>query len=151
VLAFANLSGDPRQEYFSDGITDDIITELSREPERAVVVVHAYMRLDPYYQPVAPGWLGLAYYQLRRYADALAPLRECVSRLPKYTAARARLAATYAQLGLQEEARAEIAAVLRVDSKHTIDGYHRRVPPYKRISDAELMFEGLRKAGLPEK
>ena len=30
VLPFSNLSGDPAQEYFSDGITDDIITELSR-------------------------------------------------------------------------------------------------------------------------
>ena len=30
VLAFTNMSGDPDQEYFSDGIADDIITELSR-------------------------------------------------------------------------------------------------------------------------
>ena len=30
VLAFNNMSGDPEQEYFSDGITEDIITELSR-------------------------------------------------------------------------------------------------------------------------
>src|SRR5688572_22998184 len=30
VLPFANLSGDPEQEHFSDGITEDIITELSR-------------------------------------------------------------------------------------------------------------------------
>ena len=29
-MPFANLSGDPGQEYFSDGITEDIITELSR-------------------------------------------------------------------------------------------------------------------------
>jgi len=30
VLSFANMSGDPEQQYFSDGITEDIITELSR-------------------------------------------------------------------------------------------------------------------------
>ena len=30
VLPFLNLSGDPEQQYFSDGITEDIITELSR-------------------------------------------------------------------------------------------------------------------------
>ncbi len=30
VLAFENLSGDPEQEYFADGIAEDLITELSR-------------------------------------------------------------------------------------------------------------------------
>ena len=37
VLAFANMSGDPAQEYVSDGITDDIITELSRFGELFVI------------------------------------------------------------------------------------------------------------------
>lgn len=32
VMAFDNISGDPGQDYFSDGISDDIITALSRSP-----------------------------------------------------------------------------------------------------------------------
>src|SRR5690606_14508497 len=30
VLPFHNLSGDPEQEYFADGVVDDVITALSR-------------------------------------------------------------------------------------------------------------------------
>jgi TolB-like protein/Flp pilus assembly protein TadD len=37
VLAFDNLSGDPEQEYFSDGIAEDIITALSKTPKVFVI------------------------------------------------------------------------------------------------------------------
>jgi adenylate cyclase len=37
VLPFTNLSGDPQQEYFSDGITDDLVTDLSRVPGLFVI------------------------------------------------------------------------------------------------------------------
>ena len=37
VLPFTNMSGDPEQGYFSDGITEDIITELSRFPALFVI------------------------------------------------------------------------------------------------------------------
>ena len=37
VLPFVNLSGDPEQQYFSDGITEDIITELSRFRQLLVI------------------------------------------------------------------------------------------------------------------
>ena len=30
VLPFANLSGDPSQDYFADGITEDLITDLAK-------------------------------------------------------------------------------------------------------------------------
>ncbi|MDH3465027.1 MAG: adenylate/guanylate cyclase domain-containing protein [Gammaproteobacteria bacterium] len=37
VLPFTNMSGDPEQEYFSDGITEDIITALSHFRELLVI------------------------------------------------------------------------------------------------------------------
>ena len=37
VLPFDNLSGDPAQDYFSDGLTEDIITELARNRELMVI------------------------------------------------------------------------------------------------------------------
>jgi adenylate cyclase len=37
VLPFTNLGGDPEQDYFSDGMTEDIITELSRFSELLVI------------------------------------------------------------------------------------------------------------------
>ena len=37
VLAFQNMSGDAEQEYFSDGISEDIITDLSKLSELHVI------------------------------------------------------------------------------------------------------------------
>ena len=37
VLPFDNMSGDPDQEYFSDGLTEEIITGLSKVPELFVI------------------------------------------------------------------------------------------------------------------
>ncbi|MDH3692326.1 MAG: adenylate/guanylate cyclase domain-containing protein [Gammaproteobacteria bacterium] len=43
VLPFTNMSGDPEQEYFSDGITEDIITSLSRISGLLVVARNSTM------------------------------------------------------------------------------------------------------------
>jgi adenylate cyclase len=40
ILPFSNMSGDPEQEYFSDGITEDIITDLSKISALFVVGRH---------------------------------------------------------------------------------------------------------------
>ena len=50
VLPFTNLSGDKEQEYFSDGITEDTITELSRFAELFVIARNSsfqYKRKSP--------------------------------------------------------------------------------------------------------
>ena len=44
VLPLQNLSGDPNQEYFADGMTDELITELARIPNLRVVSRTSVMR-----------------------------------------------------------------------------------------------------------
>lgn len=42
VLPFENLTGDPEQEYFSDGLTDEMITQLGRlQPDRLRVIARS--------------------------------------------------------------------------------------------------------------
>ncbi len=44
VLPFDNMSGDPEQEYFSDGIAEDVITELSRFHALSVIARNSSFR-----------------------------------------------------------------------------------------------------------
>ena len=63
VLPFVNMSGDPEQEYFSDGITEDIITALSRFGSLAVVARNSsfrYKGLSPKVQDIGRE-LGVCY------------------------------------------------------------------------------------------
>jgi adenylate cyclase len=120
-------------------------------PARAIEATERHMRVDPFYAPLAPGCLGLAHYMLKQYSQALPWLRECASRSPNLRAAHCFLAATYARLGAIEKARAEAAEALRIDPKWTIEGSGAQLNRFKRPEDAEHYFDGLRKAGLPER
>jgi len=63
VLPFTNMSGDPDQEYFSDGITEDIITALSRFHEFTVIARNSsfrYKKLSPKIEEVGRE-LGVKY------------------------------------------------------------------------------------------
>ena len=44
---------------------------LAGDPARAIEAVERHMRLDPFYAPLAPGFLGLAHYMLKQYSQAL--------------------------------------------------------------------------------
>jgi adenylate cyclase len=122
------------------------------EPARAIEVLEANMRLDPF-QPLllyATGWLGQANYSLKRYGEAVRLFRESASGLPNLQWPHVMLAAAYAQSGQLEEARAEAAEVPRINPGFTIESY-KCLAVFKHAKDAEHRFDGLRKAGLPER
>lgn len=121
--------------------------------ERAINVGEAHLRVDPFTLPVARGWFGLAYYMLRRYAEAIVSLREFVLQSPNHPG-RIWLVAAYAQTSRLEEARAEITEVLRRHPliKTGLESWScgLRKPFYLLDKDAGHLLEGVRKAWLPE-
>jgi adenylate cyclase len=120
------------------------------EPDRAIEVCAAYLRLDPFFVPIACGVMGLSHYMAGHYAEALPLLRECVSRTPNYRHAQTWLAATFAQLQRREEAAAAAAEVLRIEPNYTIRGTQRWVSCFTLSEHRDHFLDGLRKAGLPE-
>jgi adenylate cyclase len=122
---------------------------VAGEPARAIQLLEAHMRLDPFYLPFAPWWLGAACYMLGHYEDAARHLQAAVSRAPNMALGHHWLAATYSQLGRLDKARAELVEGLRIQPWFTINQM-----PFirccKRPSDAEHLKDGLLKAGYPE-
>jgi adenylate cyclase len=51
VLPFQNMSGDPEQEYFADGMVEDIITALSRFKALFVIARNSRSRMTPSRRP----------------------------------------------------------------------------------------------------
>ncbi len=119
------------------------------EPTRAIEVLEASIRLDPFQPSHVLGHIGVANYMLKRYGEAVRLMRDCASRLPNLQWPHLSLAAAYAQSGELDESRAEAAEVLRINPAFTIESW-KRILVYKDPKDAEHRIDGVRKAGLPE-
>jgi adenylate cyclase len=135
--------------FASGSWTFAMVLTFAGQSARAVELIQASRRLDPFHPPQLLAALGHAHYLLRRYAEAVPPLCECASRAPKLRIVPLWLAATHAQLGHLNQARAKAAEVLRMEPNFTI-GKFEATAVYKDLSDVNHLFEGLRKAGLPE-
>jgi adenylate cyclase len=102
--------------------------------------------------PVDPGLpfaflgMGRAFIELRRFDEAIAAARKAQRQNPSHSGADRCLAAAFAHLGRDAEAREAAARVLEVDPAFTISAWIARGGQ----SNSKLFAEGLRKAGLPE-
>jgi adenylate cyclase len=74
-------------------------------------------------------------------------LKQFISRYPNILGAHLMLAAVYSELGQTAEARAEIAEVLRLNPKFSLE-VHRQRMPIKDPVVLERHIAALRKAGL---
>ena len=93
------------------------------------------------------GIVGTAYAVAEHYEEARAPLQRYLSRYPNFLPAHLMLAVVYSELGQVAEARAEAAAVLRINPQFSLE-VHRQRTPIKDPAVIERHLAALRKAGL---
>jgi adenylate cyclase len=120
------------------------------EPARAIEVVEANLRLDPFPWGQPFGYMGMSNYMLKRYGEAVRLCRECALRVPNLQLPHLWLASACAQSGQLQEAGKEAAEVLRINPGFTIASWKPILLLYKDPKDAEHIRDGLRKARLPE-
>jgi adenylate cyclase len=133
---------------FADGYTNLgwILTTAGR-PKEGIALIEKAMRLNPRYPATYPVYLGIAYRVLGRYEEALVPVKQALTLNSNLLAARWNLAAIYNELGREEEARAEVAEMLRLSPHYSLE-FSRQISPYKDPVVTERMVAALHKAGL---
>jgi len=107
-------------------------------------VLKSLTRLDPAQRYMHLFQLALCYKRLGRFDEAIAKHRECLAANPTFFGAHMQLASIHAQLGEMNQARAELAELLRLRPDFSIA----RIP--RLPTGRDILVENLRKAGLRE-
>jgi TolB-like protein len=116
--------------------------------------VREALRLSPF-DTFAFAWfavVGFAKNSLGRYEEAIAWLRQSVSRNSRFAMAHFHLGSALAHLGRMEEARAAAAAGIAIDPTFNLASFRAAQltdDPYY-LNWRERVIEGMRKAGVPE-
>ena len=126
------------------------VLSIAGRPLDGLGVLQRSMRLDPFFPPMLLGQLGHCYIMLGNDRAALAPLRECAARAPRWRPAHVWLAAACMRLNLVNEARAAAACVLDIDPNFSIDAW-RHLHPYRGSTGPDRLYEALRAVGLPDR
>ena len=116
--------------------------------EEAISIIKKLADLNPAEIDADPHiWLGFAYRITGNYKEAIAKFRKGLRMNPDWLSGHIGLTVTYSQAGLDDEARAEAAEVLRIDPRFSVERQYKMLP-HKNETDKELVIDALRKAGL---
>jgi len=124
-----------------------LILNYVGRPEETLELVEKAMRLNPHYPAHYIFTIGHTHYLMRRYEEAVAALKRVLYRNPDNLSAHSYLAAIYSELDRQEEARAEVAEILRISPNYSLEAARQR-SLYKDQAILERHLDGLHKAGL---
>jgi TolB-like protein len=120
------------------------------ESDRAITQCEAACRMNPLDSKKAAtftyGCLSFALYMARRYEESVHAGRRALVFAPQSNIARKYVATSLAQLGRTDEARAEIAELLKHQPGASLAAFEQQ--PFRHKWMKELHMEGLRKAGL---
>jgi len=116
----------------------------SRHREAANSLKRA-IRLDPFHPETYV--LGIAYFFMRKFEKAATLLERDIKSNPENAGSLVYLVATYGHLGREQEAKAELAKLRKID-EYSYLRYLKYWAKYKDPADFNLLADGLRKAGM---
>jgi len=119
------------------------------KPVEAETYIRKAIALNPYYTSQYQSTLGLAYYNLGRFKEAIPVLREAISRNESAPNSRLFLAATFTRLKRMADAKWEIDQV-RVKNPDITLGSLSNQLPFENKNYMDVLRNDLRLAGLPE-
>jgi len=117
--------------------------------KEAIEAIKKAIRLDPLPPDFYWRCLGQAYCHVGMYEEAIAASKEALRRYPGAILTHVLLAQVYALLGRENEARAAVEQILRINPRYSVE-FFRSSTPYKNPADMELMANALLKAGVPK-
>ncbi|MEJ2137478.1 MAG: tetratricopeptide repeat protein, partial [Desulfofustis sp.] len=125
------------------------VLRCAGKPEEGILWMQKSIRLNPLYlsQFAVFDSLGRAFFLAGRYEEAIAEYNKAIKLNPDYRDAHVGLAAAYALLGREKEARTEVSEILGIEPNFSIKKYSEFMSFQVGL---ESEIEGLRKAGLPE-
>jgi len=116
-------------------------------PEDAIPLFQKAIRLNPFGRSSIYRGLGVALRNTGRFEEAVSSYTKAIQRSPNDIRSHIGMAGAYIMMGREREARFEVAEVLRIDPKFSLD-YYAKILAFKDQSQADEWIAALRKAGL---